>query len=261
MTVRLAPWQYVYSVYAAIVFIAYLLIVFPLVILAIPFGRIRGGHFLYRLCKLWADVAFVFWGMRHRNQFDFQPDPSKAYVFVFNHTSYMDIPVIMKSIRKQPFRVLGKAEMAKIPIFGLLYRLCVIMVRRDSPEHRAASVQELTWFLKQGISVVIAPEGTFNMSNQPLKSFYDGAFRVAITTQTPIVPMLFLDALDRMHYDSVFAMTPGKSRTVFLPPVSVEGLTEDDIPALRDHVYQVMDAGLRAHHVSWIQATENLPAR
>lgn len=257
MIVRLAPWQYVFSVYAALVFISYLLIIFPLVIVAIPFGRIRGGNFLYRLCKLWADIMFPLWGISHTNQYDFQPDPTKAYVFVFNHSSYMDIPVIMKSVRKQPFRVLGKAEMARIPVFGLLYRLCVIMVRRDSPEHRAASVQELKWFLHQGISVVIAPEGTFNMSNEPLKSFYDGAFRVAIATQTPIVPMLFLDALDRMHYHSVFSITPGKSRTVFLPPVSVDGLTENDVPALREKVYQIMDAGLRAHQVSWIQSTPN----
>lgn len=260
MKVWLATWRYLFSAYAAILFVGYLLLIFPLVLLAIPFGRLSGGHFLYRLCKLWADLMFVCWGIRHRNIFEFQPDRSSAYVFVFNHTSYMDIPVIMKSVRRQPFRVLGKAEMANIPVFGLLYRLCVIMVQRDSAEHRAASLRELKWFLEKGISVVIAPEGTFNMSHDPLKSFYDGAFRVAIATQTPIVPMLFLDALDRLHYESIFSLNPGKSRTVFLEPIAVAGLTEADIPALRERVYAIMDAALRRYQASWIKKETN-PAR
>ncbi len=174
------------------------------------------------------------WGIHHRNQFDAPHDTNRQYVFVFNHISYLDIPVIFKSIRKQHFRILGKAELGKVPIFGFIYRQAVVMVDRSSQENRAKSVRQLKSVINKGISVVIAPEGTFNMTHHPLKEFYDGAFRVAIETQTPIKPILFLDAYDRMSYKSIFSLTPGKSRSVFLEEVPVEGLTIDDMTALKE---------------------------
>lgn len=249
----LLPLQYIYVLYAAVLFIAYLLLVFPLVLVSSLFGKIKGGNFLYSLCLLWADLLYPLYGMRHINIFQSPHDHSKQYVFVFNHISFWDIPVIMKTIRRQHFRVLGKAEMGKIPVFGFLYRQAVVMVDRSSAEARAKSVKQLKSVISKGISVVIAPEGTFNTTHQPLKEFYDGAFRVAIETQTPIKPLLFLDAYDRMGYESVFSLTPGKTRSVFLQEVSVEGLTIEDVPALKNKVYKIMEEKLMEYKASWIK--------
>jgi len=249
----LQPLQYIYVVYAALLFIIYLLLVFPLVLVASLFGRIQGGNFLYKLCLLWSDILFPLYGMHHTNMYTVPHDPAKQYVFVFNHISFWDIPIIMKTIRRQHFRVLGKAEMGKIPIFGFLYRQAVVMVDRSSPENRAKSVQQLKSIISKGISVVIAPEGTFNTTHKPLKEFYDGAFRVAIETQTPIKPLLFLDAYDRMSYESVFSLTPGRSRSVFLEEVPVEGLTIEDMPALKQKVYALMEKKLIEYKATWIQ--------
>jgi 1-acyl-sn-glycerol-3-phosphate acyltransferase len=159
----------------------------------------------------------------------------------------------MKAIRKQHFRVLGKAEMAKIPIFGFLYRNTVVLVDRSSAEKRAKSVMQLKSVIKKGISIVISPEGTFNLTHQPLKEFYDGAFKVAIETQTPIKPILFLDAYDRYHYDNVFSLTPGKSRIVYLDEIPVEGLTTKHVQWLKEKVYKVMEEKLIEYKVSWIK--------
>lgn len=249
----LKPVQYIYTLYAALLFIAYLLMVFPLVIAGSFFGRIKGGNFLYRLCWLWADILFPLYGMHHRNIFTAPHDHTKQYVFVFNHISFWDIPIIMKTIRRQHFRVLGKAEMGKIPIFGFLYRQAVVMVDRSNAEARSRSVKQLKSVISKGISVVIAPEGTFNTTHKPLKEFYDGAFRVAIETQTPIKPLLFLDAYDRMSYESIFSLTPGRSRSVFLEEVPVEGLTTEDIPALKQKVYGMMEEKLIEYKASWIK--------
>ena len=98
------------------------------------------------------------------------------------------------------------------------------MVDRSDADHRAKSVEMLKSILKKNISVAIAPEGTFNMTGKPLKEFYDGAFKIAIETQTPIKPVLFLDTYDRLNYHSVFSLTPGRSRSVFLEEISVNGL-------------------------------------
>jgi 1-acyl-sn-glycerol-3-phosphate acyltransferase len=246
------PFRILFSLYGFILFIVLLLLLFPLVILASFFGKIRGGNFIYKICQFWADSMMIIWGIRHRNIFESPHDKNKQYVFIFNHISYMDIPIIMKAIRKQPFRILGKSEMAKIPVFGFLYQHAVVMVDRSNAVKRAESVAKLKAFIRKGISVVIAPEGTFNMTANPLKEFYDGAFKIAIETQTPIKPILFLDTFHRMHYKSIFTLSPGRSRAIYLEEISVEGLTLDDLPFLKKKVYDLMESKLIAYQVSWI---------
>jgi 1-acyl-sn-glycerol-3-phosphate acyltransferase len=151
--------------------------------------------------------------------------------------------------------VLGKAEMAKVPVFGFIYRSAAIMVERDSAANRASSVIKLKAVLKKNISVVIAPEGTFNMTNKPLKEFYDGAFRIAIETQTPIKPVIFLDAYDRLNYKSIFSFTPGRSRTVYLEQVEVNNYSLDEVNKLKEKVYHIMETGLVKYKASWIRTT------
>jgi 1-acyl-sn-glycerol-3-phosphate acyltransferase len=242
----------VFSMYGFVVFIFIMLLLFPFVVLASFFGKVNGGNIIYRLCQLWADIAFVLWGVRHTNYYEVPHDRSKQYVFIFNHLSYMDIPVLMMAIRGQHFRILGKAEMEKIPVFGFLYRKAVVMVDRSNAQKRARSVMQLKSVIKKGISVVIAPEGTFNTTHHPLKSFYDGAFRVAIETQTPIKPMLFLDTYDRMSYRSVLSLTPGRSRVIYLKEIPVAGLTLQDVNSLKEKVYRLMEEKLIYYKGSWI---------
>jgi 1-acyl-sn-glycerol-3-phosphate acyltransferase len=102
-------------------------------------------------------------------------------------------------------------------------------------------------FLRNHISIFIFPEGTFNETGAPLKEFYDGAFRIAIETETPIKPILFLDTVDRLHYSSVFSLTPGRSRVVFMDEVSVEGMTMEELPAIKQKVYEIMESGLKRY--------------
>jgi 1-acyl-sn-glycerol-3-phosphate acyltransferase len=147
----------------------------------------------------------------------------------------------------QPIRILGKAEMVKVPIFGLIYRAAVILVDRKNAETRSKSVRALKSAIRNNISIFIFPEGTFNETAEPLKSFFDGAFRIAIETQTPIKPVLLVDTLERLHYHSIFSLTPGKNRVVYLEEVPVDGLKMGDIPALRDKVFELMDLGLRRY--------------
>ena len=247
--------QALFTIYAFLIFIGFLFLIFPLVVLASFFGKIGGGNFIYKLCHLWADFFLLMTGIFHRNIFEVAHDRSRQYVFVFNHISYMDIPVILKTIRKQQFRVLGKAEMAKIPIFGFIYSIAAVMVERGNPEKRAVSVEQLKSVLRKGISIVIAPEGTFNITHKPLKDFYDGAFKIAIETQTPIKPVLFLDTYDRMRYETIFSVKPGKSRSVYLQEVPVEGLTLDNVDFLKEKVYKIMEEKLIEYKASWIKPT------
>ncbi len=245
--------QILFTVYAFLIFIGFLLLIFPLVVVASFFGKIRGGNFIYKLCHIWADFFLLMTGIFHQNIFEVPHDRLKQYVFVFNHISYVDIPVLLKTIRRQQIRILGKAEMSKVPLFGFIYRSAAVMVERGDPEKRAKSVQQLKSVLKKGISIVIAPEGTFNLTHKPLKEFYDGAFKIAIETQTAIKPVLFLDTYDRMHYESIVSLQPGRSRSVYLEEIQVDGLTLDDVDFLREKVYKIMEEKLIAYKASWIK--------
>lgn len=246
------PLRWLYCLYASLTFIVVMLSVMPFVIIGSFFGKIKGGNFIYRLCTLWGDAWFFLIGIRHRNIYEVPHDKREQYIFVANHISYLDAPIIVKTLR-QRVRVLGKVEMAKLPIFGFIYKNAVVTVDRSSAENRARSVRVLKSVIKKGISIFIFPEGTFNETHRPVKDFFDGAFRIAIETQTPIKPVLFLDAYARQHYRSILSINPGRSRSVFLAPVPVAGLTNKDLPALKQKVFDIMDQKLREYKASWIE--------
>jgi len=233
--------QVLYVVYAFLLFTLLLLIIFPLVLMASVSGRIRTGNIIYLLCGYWADIWLFMVGIRVQTT---GKAPPGAYIFVANHISYMDIPMFVKTIRR-PLRALANEEMGRIPVFGFLYRRAAVTVNRSSAQNRARSVQVLKSVLHRGISIFIFPEGMWNTTGRPLKTFYDGAFRIAIETQTPLQPVIFPDTVKRLHYSSIFSLTPGTSRVVFLPVVPVEGLTLRDVEGLRDKVYKMMEETLR----------------
>lgn len=235
-----------YFVYAASLFVATLVPVFFLSVLASFLGDIHGGKMIYRICRTWADVWFLVAGILHRNIFEYRPDPAKSCIYVANHTSYLDAALIVKAVRF-PVRPLGKIEMTRIPLFGFVYRKTIVVVDRSDKEHRAASVKQLIAYLKQGISIFIFPEGSRNLTAEPLKSFYDGAFKIAIETGRPLQPVVFLDARERMPQRGVFSLNPGRSRAVFLQQIPVDGLTLEDAAMLRDRVQHIMAAKLEEY--------------
>jgi len=232
--------QIMYVLYAIILFCLLMLFVIPFALLTTVVDYRKGGNIIYGACKVWAICWYFCLGFRYKEIHAAIHDKKKAYIFVANHSSYLDIPQLMRSMH-QPVRVLGKAELSRVPLFGIIYRAAVISVDRSSMRSKATSMRQLTKRLKEGISVFIFPEGGFNESGQPLSKFYDGAFKMAISTQTPIKPVLFLDTADRIPAASLFGMTPGRCRTVYLPEVPVEGLTDKDASQLKEKVFLEME--------------------
>lgn len=253
MKMLLRPLQWLYSIYALFTFIAVMLLIFPFALVAGLFGKIKGGNMMFRLCMLWADLWFPLIFVWHKRIYESPHDKSCSYIFVSNHISYLDAAIIPKAFR-QPVRPLGKVEMAKVPVFGFIYRNAIVTVDRSSAANRANSIRVLKSLIKKGISVMVFPEGTFNMGTTPLKDFYDGAFRVAIETQTPVKPVLFLDAYRRMPYESLFHMTPGRSRIVYLEEIPVEGYSLKDCTGLKEKVYSIMEKKLVEYGAAWRKA-------
>ncbi len=251
MKFLLIPLRFLYLVYAVITFVLIMLLVIPFVIAGSFFGKINGGNFIYKMCCLWGDAWFFLIGIWHTNIYETPHDKTKQYIFVANHISYLDAPVIVKTLR-QRVRILGKSEMAAIPVFGYIYKNAIVTVDRKSTGHRARSVRVLKSVIRKGISIFIFPEGTFNETHQPVKEFFDGAFRIAIETQTPIKPVLFLDAYSRLGYENIFSLNPGRSRSVFLHEIQVEGMTAQDMPKLKQLVFDIMEKKLLEYKAGWI---------
>ena len=161
-------------------------------------------------------------------------DKNATYVFVANHASQVDI-IASASAMPQPIRFLAKAEIKHIPVFGYMVKMLAIMVDRKSKESREKSVQYMVDELKKGNSLFIYPEGTRNRTDQPLKEFKDGAFRVAILAGVPIVVQTLIGAKE-VNDPRGLQLYPGKVDVYFSDPIETKNMTVDDVPLLKERV-------------------------
>jgi len=228
----------VYLVWCVVVFTVVMVLFLPFFMLPLIFGERIGGMIALTFIRTWAAIFSVLTQIRYKVIDRRKVDRKQTYIYVCNHNSYLDTPGMMLAIPGQ-FRPLGKVEMKKAPIFGWFYPYLVVMVDRSSPESRRRSIMEMKAKLKRGISIFIFPEGKMNCTPHPLTDFYDGAFRIAIETQTPVMPMVMLNSRRLMPRDR-FKIRPGTITTLFLDPLCTAGLTMADVPNLKQQVYEKM---------------------
>jgi 1-acyl-sn-glycerol-3-phosphate acyltransferase len=232
-------------------FVAIILLLFPILPICMLLGKIKGGNLMYKLFRFCGNLWLVFIGIPHKTSYESRPDPNEQYIFVANHIAYLDAVTIISSV-KHNFRPIGKHELLKVPVFGQLYKFCVVTVNRSNADDRARSLNDLRKVLAQGISVLVFPEGTFNMADAPLKEMYDGAFKLAVETGKKIQPIIFLDTYDRMHYKHFFTLNPGKSRAIYLTPIDPGNYPGADHKHLKSLLEEQMSAKLIAYKASWI---------
>lgn len=165
-------------------------------------------------------------------------------MFVANHTSIIDI-MLMLAVIKYPFVFLGKVELARIPLFGYFYRRTCILVDRGSQKSRLEAFAEAQRRLKQGNSICIFPEGGVPEDKTiDMAIFKDGAFRLAIDHQIPIVPLAFHDNKKRFSY-TFFSGCPGKLRVTILPVISTKNKTQEEKRIVKEETFNVLLRELR----------------
>ncbi|WP_370591101.1 lysophospholipid acyltransferase family protein [Salegentibacter sp. BLCTC] len=168
-----------------------------------------------------------------------QLDPDKNYMLVANHTSMIDI-MMMLVIIKQPFIFVGKRELAKIPIFGFFYRKTNITVDRSCAKSKQDVVTEARRRLDMGESICIFPEGGVpDDMSLVLDSFKDGAFRLAIAHKIPIVPITFYDNKKRFSYKFISG-GPGKLRVKIHRFISTKTMQTGDRKILKEQTRQII---------------------
>jgi 1-acyl-sn-glycerol-3-phosphate acyltransferase len=234
----------IYSIYCYIILLATFILLAPFAIIALFFGKYTALA-IYKIAAVWGILYGCLVGVFWKNIGTTKPNAKKPYIFVANHNSYYDIFSITLAI-KQHYRVLGKEEPTKIPIFGWFYKNCIITVNRSSDEDRRKSVMHLKKHLAKNTSVCIFPEGTFNNTDGYMKAFYDGAFRIALETNTSIQPLVFFNNHKFFNWKHPLQMKPGIAYYAFLPEIPQEDLQNFDIHALKEYVFSQMEQKLMA---------------
>lgn len=184
-------------------------------------------------------MPMVFCPVKHIGRENFKK--GKNYVVTLNHNTIADVPVSSPGI-PGPNRTLAKIEMSKIPIFGYIYRAGSILVTRQDAQSRKESIDKMVEALHEGLHLCLFPEGTRNKTSEPLAKFYDGAFKVAIQTQKPIIPGLIFGTKSILHPNKKFWAWPHKIEFHFLPEINTIGLEATDLNLLKKKVYDTMYA-------------------
>lgn len=194
--------------------------------------------------RVWMDVFLFLVGcpLKIKGRENFRK--GETYIVVSNHNALIDVPVSSPGIPGGN-KTIAKAEMAKIPVFGLIYQTGSILVDRKSEKSRRESFIKMHEVLNMGLHMCIYPEGTRNVSGEPLKAFHDGAFRLATGSGKSIIPMIIFNSRRANPPDKGFFLLPVKLYMDFLPEVKV--MPGETVEHLKDRVHEMMKEYIVRH--------------
>ena len=161
----------------------------------------------------------------------------KNYIITCNHNSFMDVPVTTPFIPGAN-KTIAKSEMTKIPVFGLIYKRGSVLVDRNDKNSRKESFKKMKNVLALGMHMCIYPEGTRNKTGEPLKEFHDGAFKLAIDTNTDILPAILFGTRRILPPGKTFYFWPGQMEIHFLNPISIA--PGESYENLKGRVFNIM---------------------
>jgi 1-acyl-sn-glycerol-3-phosphate acyltransferase len=226
----------IWAIWGLIVFAGSLLLLLPLVVATRYMKEPKKSTIFYKISKLW--MRIFLWGtgcpLKVVGKAHFKK--GETYIVTSNHNALLDVPVTSPFIPSCN-KTIGKISFMKIPIFNLYYERGGVFIDRKSDASRRKGYEDMKKVLAQGMHMCIYPEGTRNKTNEPLQPFKDGAFRLAVETQTAIIPCLLFNTLKAMPKKPSFVYYPAKLEMHFLAPISPIGETRESLNA---KVFEVM---------------------
>lgn len=219
------PLYFLYRIWYYVLVFVPIILFFPLIFATILSEKTY--PLFFKIARIWAKIILLGMGFNYKISGAAVFEEGKSYVLVANHTSMTDIMLMLVLVKNHPFVFVGKKELAQIPIFGFIYKRVCILVDRSSSKSRFQVFERAQKRIQQGLSICIFPEGGVPEEHIVLDEFKDGAFRIAIEHQLPIVPMVFFDNKKRFSY-TFFSGSPGKMRAKILPLIVTQGKTLND---------------------------------
>lgn len=244
MSVLYYPFWLLYRIWFYILIAIPIILLLPFLLLSI--AKESWYPFFFRLARIWAKFILFGMGFVPMVKREQKIDRKESYMFVANHTSMTDIMLMLYTSRN-PFVFVGKKELAKIPLFGFFYKRTCILVDRGSERSRKAVFYRAQKRLQDGVSICIFPEGGVPYDKSILlDEFKDGAFRLAINHQIPIVPITFADNKKRFSY-TFFSGGPGRMRVTVHKFISTENLKIDSKFAIKEKVWNTIHQQLLSY--------------
>ncbi|MGJ3234987.1 lysophospholipid acyltransferase family protein [Marivirga sp.] len=232
----------IYTVWCAIVFVGLFLLLFPFYLIIIS-NNSWHKHCFY-LNKIWANVALFLVGIKTQIEGLQFLDSKKQYVYCSNHFSLLDI--VSFGFSPNPVVYIGKSSLAKIPLFGYMFKKLHVTVDRSSLKNRYEALQIALEKMGDGRSLVMYPEGGIVSKKIPqMARFKDGAFRAAISKQIPLVPVSLPDNWIILPDEKIPLITRRKMRMIYHQPIPTKGLNMEDVPSLKEKVYEVIENELK----------------
>jgi 1-acyl-sn-glycerol-3-phosphate acyltransferase len=215
---------------------SFLLIFIPSMFTYLFKDKKKGQEYFIKVSKIWMSVWLFLIGCSVRVSGKENFKPGENYVVTFNHNALLDVPL------SSPFvpaanKTIAKASFAKVPLFGWFYSLGAVLVDRKNEQSRVKSFDAMKSVLASGIHMSVYPEGTRNRTNDLLKPFYDGAFKLAIECNKEIIPCIITGTKKAMPIHETFYLLPTRLGMHFLPPVSSKGM---DVKELNRKVFKIM---------------------
>ncbi|MBX2922204.1 MAG: 1-acyl-sn-glycerol-3-phosphate acyltransferase [Chitinophagaceae bacterium] len=228
----------IWAFWGAVIFIITLLVVVIPIWLTNFVKEPLGTEIFRRISKAWMQLFLFLVGCRLIVKGKEHFKKGENYIVTSNHNSYMDVPLTTPFI-PGPNKTIAKAELAKVPLFGLIYQRGSILVDRKSEKSRKDSFGKMKEVLQQGLHMCIYPEGTRNKTAEPLKPFHDGAFKLALDTGKSIIPVLLFNTKKVLPGPAKpFFLWPATMHMHFLSPVSVQ--PDDTVSSLKERVFEIM---------------------
>lgn len=214
----------------------FIIIMLPFLVISIL--KEQWYPYFFVMARIWARGILFGMGFYYKVDRVQELEIGKSYMLTANHTSMVDI-MLMLAVIRNPFVFVGKKELVKIPLFGFFYKRTCILVDRNSPKSRHEVYQRAQKRLSQGMSICIFPEGGVPDEAIVLDEFKDGAFRLAIEHQIPIVPITFGDNKKRFSY-TFLSGKPGLLRAKVHHFIETKGKVLNDKKTLREQTREII---------------------
>jgi 1-acyl-sn-glycerol-3-phosphate acyltransferase len=205
------------------------LLILPICLFADSFSDYKKGQaYFIKVANFWMQIWLRLVGCPFTVNGKQYFKKDENYVVVYNHNSFLDVPL------SAPFtpganKTIAKSAFAKIPLFGWFYSRGSVLVDRENERSRIESYEAMKDVLRKGMHMCLYPEGTRNKTSEPLKNFYDGAFKLAIETNKAIIPCIIRGTKEALPANKPFYFFPKKISLTFLPAVSANGKTSKQL--------------------------------
>lgn len=210
----------------------------------IPIVAPRRFKLIGAINRYWARSFFFILGIPIKVQYHPSIHQDGQYIFCPNHFSYLDIPSM--GLTKNNAIFVGKSAMQKIPIFGYMYKKLHITVDRNKLKSRYETYLRSKKAIDEGKNLVIFPEGGIVSKKPPqMARFKDGAFRVAIEKQIPVVPVTIVNNWIILPENLLLSWKPVK--IIFHRPIETNDLQMEDLDDIKAQAFEVINQELEKH--------------